>query len=162
MTTNRQWLLRQRPSGMVGPEHFELAESPLPEPDLGAGEVLLKTRMLGFDPAMRGWLIDEPSYLPPVAIGEVMRASSVGEVVASENPDLPVGTLVQGMSGWQEYAVAGPGSFIPPQPLPTSPDLKDELVRATYMKRLVPLGDRDFECLKIPGSRDHRTRSTSR
>lgn len=118
MSKNRQWVLRERPTGMVGPEHFELVEADMPEPDLAAGEVLVKTLCLGFDPAMRGWLIDEPSYLPPVAIGEVMRASSVGEVVQSSNPDLPVGTLVQGMNGWQDYAVAGPGSFIPPQPLP--------------------------------------------
>jgi NADPH-dependent curcumin reductase CurA len=117
-TRNRQWVLKQRATGMVGPEHFELRESPMPEPDLQSGEVLLKTLYLGFDPAMRGWIIDEPSYLPPVAIGEVMRASSVGEVVESENPDLPVGTLVQAMSGWQEYAVAGPRSLIPPRPLP--------------------------------------------
>ncbi|MCX2981684.1 NADP-dependent oxidoreductase [Halieaceae bacterium IMCC14734] len=118
MTSNRQWLLKERPSGMVGPEHFSLQESALPEPDLDRGEVLIKTLYLGFDPAMRGWLIDEPSYLPPVQIGEVMRASSVGEVVSSSNPDLPPGTLIQGMAGWQEYSIAGPDSFIPPQPLP--------------------------------------------
>jgi NADPH-dependent curcumin reductase CurA len=118
MTKNRQWILKQRPTGMVGPEHFELREDAMPEPDLAAGEVLVKTLCLGFDPAMRGWLIDEPSYLPPVQIGEVMRASSVGEVVQSATPELPVGALVQGMNGWQEYAVAGPSSFIPPRPLP--------------------------------------------
>lgn len=118
MTTNRQWILRERPVGMVGPEHFELREANLPVPDLDAGEVLLKTRLLGFDPAMRGWIIDEPSYLPPVAIGEVMRASAVGEVVESGNPALPAGSLVQAMSGWQEYTVAGPHSMIPPQVLP--------------------------------------------
>jgi NADPH-dependent curcumin reductase len=118
MSSNRQWLLKQRPSGMIGPEHFELVESAMPEPKLDQGEVLLKTRMLGFDPAMRGWVEDEPSYLPPVQIGEVMRASSVSEVVASETPELPVGTLVQGMTGWQEYSVERPDSFIPPRPLP--------------------------------------------
>jgi len=117
MTTNRQWVLRERPSAMVGPEHFELVESPVPVPDKSAGQVLLKTRYLGFDPAMRGWLIDEPSYLPPVAIGEVMRASSVSEVIDSDDPEMPVGTLVQGMAGWQEYAVCGPGDLIPPTPL---------------------------------------------
>ncbi len=115
---NRQWLLRERPVGMVGPEHFELVESPLPQPDLAAGQVLLKTLMLGFDPAMRGWLNDVRSYLPPVAIGEPMRASGVGQVVQSENPDLPVGTLVQGLLNWQEYAIAGPGDTVPPRPLP--------------------------------------------
>lgn len=123
--TNRQWLLKERPSGMVGPEHFDRVDSPLPEPDLAAGQVLVKTLMLGFDPAMRGWLVDEPSYLPPVAIGEPMRASGVGQVVASENADLPVGTLVQGLLNWQDYSIGDPSGMIPPTPLPegTPPEL---------------------------------------
>ncbi len=115
---NRQWLLKERPIGMVGPEHFELVQSAIPEPDLGAGEVLIKTLMLGFDPAMRGWLMDERSYLPPVAIGEPMRASGVGQVVSSENSDLPVGTIVQGLLDWQEYSLGGPQSLMPPRPVP--------------------------------------------
>ena len=118
MTTNRQWCLRSRPTGMVGPEHFALTEKPLPRPDFEAGEVLLKTRYLGFDPAMRGWLIDEPSYLPPVQVGAVMRASAVCEVIESRQPALEPGTLVQTMSGWQEYAVSGPQDLIAPRPLP--------------------------------------------
>ncbi len=79
--TNRQWLLKERPMGLVGPEHFELVESPLPEPDLASGQVLLKTLMLSFEPGMRGWLDDRPSYLPPVGIGEPMRAPGVCQVV---------------------------------------------------------------------------------
>ena len=116
--TNRQWLLKERPRGMVGPEHFELVASPMPAPDLAAGQVLVRTLMLGFDPAMRGWVIDEPSYLPPVAIGAPMRASGVGQVVQSENPALPRGTLVQGLMNWQEYSIGDPASMIPPTPLP--------------------------------------------
>lgn len=124
-TVNRQWLLKERPRGNIGPEHFELVESPMPEPDLGKGEVLLKTLMLGFDPAMRGWVVDEPSYLPPVGLGEPMRASGVAQVVESENPDLPVGTLVQGLINWQEYSIGDPAGMIPPTPLPegTPPNL---------------------------------------
>jgi len=115
---NRQWLLRERPTGSVGPEHFELVASAMPQPDLDAGQALVKTLMLGFDPAMRMWLMDEPSYLPPVAIGEPMRASGVGQVVQSENPALPVGSLVQGLLNWQEYSVCDPTSPMPPTPLP--------------------------------------------
>lgn len=103
---------------MVGPEHFDLVESPMPEPDLTKGQVLLKTLMLGFDPAMRGWLDDEPSYLPPVGIGEPMRASGVGQVVQSDNPELPVGTLVQGLINWQEFSIGDPAGMIPPNALP--------------------------------------------
>jgi NADPH-dependent curcumin reductase CurA len=97
----------------------------MPEPDLAKGEVLMKTLMLGFDPAMRGWVVDEPSYLPPVAIGEPMRASGVAQVIQSDNPDLPVGTLVQGLINWQEYGVGDPAGLIPPTPLPegTPPNL---------------------------------------
>jgi len=117
MTVNRQWLLKQRPHGMLGPEHFELHEAPLPEADFGAGEILVKVLYVAFEPAMRGWVEDEPSYLPPVALGEVMRASTVGQVIASEKDELPVGTLVQGMGGWQEYYVAAPGDLVPAMPL---------------------------------------------
>jgi len=116
--TNKQWLLKERPVGMVGPQHFELVESPLPEVDLKAGQVLVKTLMLGFDPAMRGWLMDERSYLPPVAIGAPMRATGVGQVVQTSNPELPEGALVQGLLDWQEYSVGDLAAPIPPRPLP--------------------------------------------
>jgi len=124
-THNRQWLLKARPLGEVGPEHFELVQSPMPQPNLAAGQVLLKTLMLGFDPAMRGWIEDVPSYLPPVAIGEPMRASGVAQVVQSDNAALPVGTLVQGLTNWQEYSIGDPAGFIPPTALPpgTPPNL---------------------------------------
>lgn len=118
-STNKQWLLKERPRAMVGPEHFELVESPLPQPDLAAGQVLVKTLMLGFDPAMRGWVMDEPSYLPPVEIGAPMRASGVGQVIQSSNPDLPKGTLVQGLLNWQQYSIGDPAApLAPPTPLP--------------------------------------------
>jgi NADPH-dependent curcumin reductase CurA len=124
-TLNRQWILKERPQGEVGPQHFELLSSDLPTPNLAADQVLVKTLVLGFDPAMRGWLVDEPSYLPPVAIGEPMRASGVGQVVQSENAELPVGTLVQGLPGWQEYSIGDPAGLVPPMPLPegTPPNL---------------------------------------
>jgi NADPH-dependent curcumin reductase CurA len=141
--TNKQWLLKERPTGMVGPEHFELVESPMPSPDLSSGQVLLKTLTLGFDPAMRGWLMDVPSYLPPVGIGEPMRASGVSQVVESENPDLPVGTLVQGLSDWQEYSVGDPGGAIPPTALPegTPPSLALSMFGSTSLTAFFGLLD---------------------
>ena len=104
--TNRQLLLRERPTGDVTDEHFELVEAAIPEP--GPGEVLVRTRWLSFDPAQRGWLNDVRSYVPPVAIGEVMRADGIGEVVASNADDVEVGQLVHTTIGWQEYAVVDP------------------------------------------------------
>lgn len=115
---NRQWLLRRRPHGMVSQEDFEYREQPVPEPDLAAGEILVRNLYLGFDPAMRGWMTDEPSYLPPVALGEPMRAVSIAQVVASENPAYPEGSLVQGMYGWQDYALATADDLVPPVLLP--------------------------------------------
>jgi NADPH-dependent curcumin reductase CurA len=101
--SNRKLVLRQRPSGEVGDEHFELVEEPLPDPR--DGQVVVRTGWLSFDPAQRGWLNDVRSYTPPVGLGEVMRARGVGTVVASANPDFAVGALVQGDLGWQEFAV---------------------------------------------------------
>ncbi len=101
---NGQWRLKRRPSGMVRESDFEYVEEPLP--DLGANEFLIRNVYLAFEPAMRGWLNDVKSYVPPVQIGEVMRASTVGRVVESNNAEYPEGTMVTGMFGWQEYAIS--------------------------------------------------------
>jgi len=101
---NGQWRLRSRPSGMVKESDFEYVEEPVP--DLADGEFLVRNIYLAFEPAMRGWLNDVKSYVPPVQIGEVMRASAVGRVVESRNPDFQPGEFVSGMFGWQEFAVA--------------------------------------------------------
>ncbi|WP_158017067.1 NADP-dependent oxidoreductase [Mycobacterium basiliense] len=101
---NRRFLLRARPTGRIGPETFELSEAPIPE--IGEGEALVRVDWISLDPTNRAWINDMPSYLPPVGIGEVMRAAGLGEVVASRNPNYRVGQTVQGLVGWQEYAVA--------------------------------------------------------
>ena len=84
---------------------------------------------------MRMWLEDAPSYLPPVAIGDPMRASGVGQVVQSDNPELPVGTLVQGLMNWQEYSIGDPAGPIPPNALPpgTPPSLALSVFGATSL-----------------------------
>ncbi len=102
---NRQWILNQRPSGFVDNNTFQYRELPMPQPDLAKGEVLVKNLYLSFDPAMRGWMDDKPSYLPPVVLGEPMRASGIGQVISSATPELPEGSLVMGFLGWQEYAL---------------------------------------------------------
>jgi NADPH-dependent curcumin reductase len=116
MTTNRQWLLAERPKGMVRESDFRWNEAPIPEP--ADGEVLVKVRYLSFDPAMRGWMEDRPSYIPPVRIGEPMRAGAVGEVVDARAPGFAKGDLVQGTFGWQDYAVARPTGPIPLMRIP--------------------------------------------
>ncbi|WP_373141215.1 NADP-dependent oxidoreductase [Mycobacterium marinum] len=100
---NRRFLLRERPTGRIGPNTFELSEAPIPE--IGDGEALVRVTWISLDPTNRGWINDMPSYLPPVGIGEVMRAAGLGEVVESRNSNYPVGLTVQGLVGWQDYAV---------------------------------------------------------
>jgi NADPH-dependent curcumin reductase CurA len=101
---NHQYRLAARPIGLPKATDWEYAEAPIPEP--GEGEVLVKILYVSLDPAMRGWMNDTRSYIPPVGIGEVMRALAAGEVIASEHPDVAVGDHVSGLLGVQEYAVA--------------------------------------------------------
>ncbi|WP_242107061.1 NADP-dependent oxidoreductase [Luteimonas aquatica] len=100
--SNRQLRLKTRPEGDVRREDFDLVAQPLPE--LGDGEVLIRVLYLSMDPTQRVWMRDIPQYLPPVAIGEVMRALGIGRVVASRSAHYAEGDLVQGLLGWQDYA----------------------------------------------------------
>ena len=112
---NRQWLLARRPRGPIQAEDFRLVESPVPEP--GDGEALVRNLYLSCDPTQRGWMASD-TYLPRVKIGDVMRSFAAGQVVASRHPALPVGRLVQGLFGWQDYVVTGPGAPASPVPIP--------------------------------------------
>jgi NADPH-dependent curcumin reductase CurA len=113
---NRQWLLARRPEGIVSPEDFRLAEAPAAEPS--DGEALVRNLYLSIDPTQRGWMAGD-TYLPAVKIGEVMRSFAVGQVVESRHPSLRPGQIVQGLFGWQEYAIARPGSSSSPTPVPS-------------------------------------------
>lgn len=101
---NRQIRLAARPLGLPKAGDWELTEEPVGEP--GPGEVLVRHRYVSVDPAMRGWMNDRPSYVPPVAIGAVMRALTVGEVVASNNDAFAAGDFVAGIGGVQDYALS--------------------------------------------------------
>jgi NADPH-dependent curcumin reductase CurA len=96
-------VLRDRPAGVVTDDSFELVEQPVASPI--EGQVLVRTLWLSFEPAQRGWLNDVRSYVPPVAIGEVMRAWGVGQVIASKHPDFQPGQFVHGTLQWQTYAL---------------------------------------------------------
>src|SRR5215208_7615600 len=102
--TNTICRLAERPVGMPPAETWDFSEQDVPEP--GEGEVLVKVTHISLDPAMRGWIREERSYIPPVQIGEVMRAIAAGEVVASNFDGVEVGDTVSGMFGVQHYAVA--------------------------------------------------------
>ena len=101
---NTQWVLASRPVGMVKASNFERREVSVPEP--AEGEFLVHNLYLSLDPAMRGWISDARSYMPPVAIGEVMRGGCAAEVLDSRHPAFAPGELVFGMFGWQDYALS--------------------------------------------------------
>ncbi len=100
---NHQVRLARRPETTATREHWRFTTEPVGEP--AEGGVLVKTLSLSLDPAMRGWLNDAKSYIPPVAIDEVMRAGGIGRVVASRNPAFAVGDTVYGTLGVQTYAL---------------------------------------------------------
>ena len=120
---NRQWRLKSRPTGLIKTDNFDFVSEPVPEPL--EGQVLIRNVYLSLDPAMRGWLIDRPSYVPPVQIGEVMRGLAVGIVEKSNHPKFAAGDKVQGMLGWQEYLLSnGAGvAKLPESRLPLSANL---------------------------------------
>jgi NADPH-dependent curcumin reductase CurA len=107
---NHQCCLAARPVGLPKPTDWHYTEEPVPEP--GDGEVLVKVQLISLDPAMRGWMNDVRSYIPPVGVGEVMRALAAGEVISSNDPTLVPGDLVTGLLGVQRYAVAPAGALL--------------------------------------------------
>ena len=102
-TVNHQFRLASRPVGLPTRANWTYAEEPLRDP--AEGEILVKVLYLSLDPAMRGWMNEGKSYIPPVGIGEVMRAGGVGRVIASKDKALAVGDFVYGTLGIQEYCV---------------------------------------------------------
>ncbi|WP_298675395.1 NADP-dependent oxidoreductase [uncultured Sphingomonas sp.] len=110
MPTNRRFLLERRPNGVPALADFRLAEAPVPVP--GDGEFVVRTIYASLDPAMRGWLDDAPSYMPPIPLGDAVRASTVGRVAASRNADFPDGAWVSGLGAIEEYSLAQAGGFM--------------------------------------------------
>jgi NADPH-dependent curcumin reductase CurA len=102
--SNRRFLLRSRPEGRIAPDTFELIDEAIPE--IEDGEALVRTQWISLDPTNRAWIRETPTYLPPVGIGEVMRGLGLGRVAASKHDSYHEGQLVQGLIGWQEWAVA--------------------------------------------------------
>ncbi|MDO9286100.1 MAG: NADP-dependent oxidoreductase [Aquabacterium sp.] len=98
---NHQVRLAARPVGLPKASDWHLTAEPVAAP--GDGGVLVKVLALSLDPAMRGWMNEGRSYIPPVGIGEVMRAGGIGTVIASSHPGFAVGDAVSGIPGVQEY-----------------------------------------------------------
>ncbi|HMP08320.1 MAG TPA: NADP-dependent oxidoreductase [Lacipirellulaceae bacterium] len=111
MTTNRVCVLAKRPApGLVKRDCFSFEDRASPEP--AEGQFRIRLDCVSLDPAMRGWLNEGKSYVPPVAIGDVMRAYAAGTVDVSRHPDFKPGDAVQGLFGVQQYALSnGQGAF---------------------------------------------------
>lgn len=94
----------------LSPDLFEMVQKNMPE--VGEGQILVKQTHMSLDPAMLGWMTaDTNSYIPPVALGSVMRSFGLGEVVESKHNDYAVGDRVTGMMGWAEYALTSGEGF---------------------------------------------------
>ncbi len=104
MTENTQVLFKSRPTGWVDASHFEVVKTPMADP--GPGEVLVRNIFMSLDPYMRGRMRDQKSYTPGFELGKVLQAGAVGEVIASNDPALTTGDLVEGRLGWETYTVA--------------------------------------------------------
>jgi len=99
---NLQWRLGRRPDAHLNESHFNWHEEAIPD-DLDEGHVLVRTLYLSLDPTNRIWASDMDQYMPPVRIGDVMRGANLGVVEDSRDENLPVGSIVSGMWGWQSY-----------------------------------------------------------
>ncbi len=103
MTDNNQWLIAERPIGrpvvMADFKHV-LGKTVKPK----SGQVLVKILYLGFDPAQKGWMENLGGYVAPTQIGDVMRATAIGQVIESQVSEFEPGDTVLGPLGWQEYA----------------------------------------------------------
>jgi NADPH-dependent curcumin reductase CurA len=117
---NHQWRLAARPSGAIRDSDFKWTENPVPA--LGEGQFLARVLYISLDPTNRVWMNASDSYLPALPLGEVMRGGGMGVVEESRNPGFSPGDLVQGLFGWQEYAVSdGIGVSVLPKGLPVPP-----------------------------------------
>jgi NADPH-dependent curcumin reductase CurA len=106
---NHQIRLASRPVGLPTRDNWSHTVEPVASPPDGG--VLVKTLYLSLDPAMRGWMNDVKSYIPPVGIGEVMRAGGIGVVVESKNPAFAAGDHVSASLGVQAYCTIPADQF---------------------------------------------------
>lgn len=109
MTDQTTVRLAKRPMGLATPDCFTIAKEPVREP--GDGEIMLRVDYISLDPAMRGWMTDRKSYIPPIGIGEIVRAGVVGEVIASNAPTVAVGDFMSGWGGVAQYFTGSPQMF---------------------------------------------------
>lgn len=99
--TNRQYFLASRPTGVPTQDNVPCREVPLAEP--GPGEVTLRNLYISLDPAIRGWMGEDPNYIEPIALGDPVRSSVLGRVISSNSPDFAVGDVAMTLGAWEQY-----------------------------------------------------------
>ena len=116
---NRQWLLAERPQGIIKESDFHWNETSVPT--LKDGQVLVRNLAFSFDPTQRGWMSMD-TYMPAIPLGQTMKAGTVGQVIESKRPGFAKGDLVQGLFGWEDYTVNGGEGLMGLQKLPRGTD----------------------------------------
>ena len=109
MTNNRRFVLKRRPHGTPVEDDFALVSVPVPEPP--SGGFIVRNHFASLDPAQRGWMDEAPSYMPPIPLGDPVRATTVGQVYRSANPDFQPGDWVVGLNALEDYSVVAVGGF---------------------------------------------------
>lgn len=107
MPANRQFLLKRRPQGEPVPADFALTEAPVPSTP--AGGFVIRNHFASLDPAQRGWMDPDDTYMPPIALDAPVRAMTVGRVHSSDDPDYAPGDWVLGLNALEDYTVVDPG-----------------------------------------------------
>lgn len=103
MPVRKSYCLISRPEKRVSLSHFNITSQPIPT--LSQNQVRVKVTHISIDPTNRIWMSDKPQYMPPVALGEVMRAIGIGVVEESTDPQFEKGDLVSGLLGWTTHAI---------------------------------------------------------
>lgn len=106
---NCRFILKRRPRGTPVPEDFALVSNEIPSPPPGG--FVVRNHYCSLDPAQRGWMDDTPSYMPPIALGDPVRATTVGVVHSSATPDFQPGDWVLGLNALEDYSVNHAGGF---------------------------------------------------
>lgn len=132
MPVNRRFLLIRRPHGTPVTDDFSLVEEALAPPE--AGSFIVRNHYISLDPAQRGWMDDSPSYLPPITLGQPVRATTVGVVHASANPDFQPGDWVMGLNAMEDYSLVAPGGFT------SKIDISHTPTPASYLSALGAVG----------------------
>ena len=117
-SVNRQYILKSRPLALPTAEEVPMIESPVPS--AAAGEIVIRNLFISLDPAIRGWMSDEPNYIEPIPVGTKVWATGIGRVVESNSPEFEVGDIALGMNAWEDYTVhpAEAASKVDPMGMP--------------------------------------------